>query len=537
MKKLKLLFAFFPFVPFSGYSVSSAAFALAAAGATLIGFKFLPRFKSKEVEVSSKIVKKLFYVSNPFLFTLELSTTVYFELKHVDWKVEGEKALMVLDVVDTAVGWIPLIGDVVDVADSAAHIVYDYYYDRDALAIDLAFGAIALIPGMSAGATHLGLALVRSRVEIKYGVNFAEKFAKYGKEFHWSFRTAVRVSKVVGEVSKGVKDVDESIQIAYGLYLVSRRSRRYDEILEFSLRNAEKLKFYDGFIHRVLVQASIESKAFRESKLFVEVDDLVSVYGKKAGGLLAMPLGNIKLLRELGKADEFAEVLSDSIFNRFALIRFDSDILLTDPNRALKFVKVVKTVTYQIETAEKVLKSGEFENEIEVVNDLPGAAGVYIQTGKLKFSYWAIYHGESLMEDYMEYLVSHEMMHAIGMKTYYRYIYQFQYHYYSLVYGDEMARIIVNEKMDLLNAKLWERVGNKKYVSQYLHALEIDKSIKIEKGRMILKYRELTDSEMKVRAVFAAEYMAVKGKRYPTDLGEYEKIVDKLLKSFERVLK
>ncbi len=530
MKKLKLLFTpiVFPFVPFSGYSTTSLAFALATAGATLIGFKFLPKFK-KKVEYNVKLEKKLFFYGNPILFYAEVAETASIELKKIDWKQVGEKALMVVDAVDLAVGGVPVVGDVVDVIDTAAHIVYDYKYDKKHLYIDITFGVVALIPGMSSGASHVALNLVEFGVKARYGAKVAVAFSKYSKEFKWGLRTSLKVSKILKEVK--IKDADEAVQIAYGLYLVSKRSKRYEEILEFSLKHSAKLKKYDGYIHRVLVQASIETKYFRETKLFKEVDELAKVYGKKTGNLLTLPLGNIKILKEMGKLDEALDILSDPAFRKFALVRIDADILTIDVERSMKFLRTLKKVTNEVEDAERKLRIvGEFQNDVELTS-LEGVAGVYVKTGKLKFSYWAIYHGEKEMEDYMEYLVSHEMMHAIGVKTFSGYIYQLQYHYYSLRYGEDLAAVIVNEKFDLLNARLWKVVGNEKYIEQYLRAMEVDKLIRIEKGMLI------AEKPSKVSAVYAAEYMALKGKRYPTNLGDYEKIIDELWKAYLRVLK
>ncbi len=534
MKRIKLLFTVFPFVPFGGFHYGGISLALAAAGATLIGFKFLPKFKSQPAE--PQVFQKLFFYGNPFVFSIEFTSKLYFELQNVNWKAEGEKLLMVMDSVDVAIGWIPVVGDVFDLVDTAAHVIYDYKFNKEQLYMDLAFGVIALIPGMSSGVTHLGYSLLKLKFVAKYGKEAGEVFVKYTVKFRLGLMSAYRVSSITNKVFREVKDLEESVQIAYGLYLVSRRSRRYEEIFNFAIKYSYELKNYDGFIHRVLVQASIETRNYRETKLFTELNELKKLYGEKTAGALVLPLGNIKLLREIGKLDQVLDILNDPVFNRFALVRINADILIMDPERVIKFIKTLSKVTKEVEHAEKILlKRGQFENEVELVGNLDSAAGVYIKTGRMKFSYWAIYHGEKFMDDYMEYLISHEMMHAIGVKTFSGYVYQLQYHYYSLKYGDELASVIVNEKMDLLNAKLWKLVGNEKYIKQYLKSMEVDKLIKLENGKLILKYKETAD--LKLRSIYAAEYMALKGRRYPTDLGKYDKIVDDLLKSFEKVLK
>ena len=497
-----------PFIPIE--SVKNTAMittTLVSSTAGLIGLKYLFNFKNFHKKIELPINKGFSFLSKfPIFYQLKLYNNLYLKLKKVNWKVIGNKIINYFDYADIAVGSIPIFGDIFDVVDLSMHIVYDYKFEKGNLKWDLIFVGMALIPGVSAGMERVSYRLfTRKLIKVGLDAKKAKKILEISKEFKWGRKTKINVVNFF-KLNKARKLADKDIRFAtetaYGYSFLLREERKVKkiEVIKFVDKNFDELKKFEGKgLHRVVFQYGFLGKKFSISK----VNKLYKMFGKEVKGVLLFDLRDVDYIIKDEEIRKVVKDLNDVAFERFTYINIEREVL-GESQRIVKIIKSIKATSVWIEKAERMFKVDADYSHINMIKQSGNRwAGEYSERGFLSFNF-AYYEDE-------KYLVKHEMMHAIGSKVIKHEerdkIWEKFYSEYSKVHSFEVAKylsdIATNEYMDLVNIKLWNAIGHKKYLYEHLRSMKMFKGLEIKNNKIII------DEFEEENLIFANEYKSL----------------------------
>ena len=496
-----------PFSPLESIkNTTIVATTLVSSTAGFVGLRYLFNFKFNKRD---ELIKRSFsFLSNiPIFYDLKLYRSHYLNIKKINWKFVGNKIINYFDYADMAVGFMPVFGDIFDAVDLSMHIIYDYKFEKGNLKWDLLFIGLALIPGVSAGMERVSFKLfTRKLVKIGLDSRKAKEVAKIGKEFKWGKKTRIEIAnffKLEKARRLAEKDVRMATETAYGYSFLLKEGKNIeaDRVIKYVSKREEELRKFEGKgLHRIVFQYGFLGKQFSIKK----VEKLYKMFGKDLKGVLLFDLREVDQIIENKEIRKVIKDLNNVAFERFTYIYIEEEAL-EDSERVVKIIKSMVFTSKWIEKAERHFGVEAEYSHINMINAETGWAGMY--ESKRHFVTFNFYYDEN-----ERYLVEHELMHGIGTKivspsklnkmgnefySKYMELYQNPKIAYSL------SKLSVNEYMDLLNVKIWEEIGYKKYFYEHLESMKRFKQVELTDNKIIIRRFE------EEKLIFANEYKSL----------------------------